>query len=754
MPFLGPWFLMGLLGVAGVAIPVVLHLFFRSRYRVVHWAAMEYLLKSIEQTSRRLKFQELLLLLLRCAVLVMLALALARPTLSLFTGGRDAVDAVFVIDNSMSMGAREGAKTRFELAKASALAAIDQLPPHSTVQIITCANAASDPLLQEPGNLDQARKVIEGLELTHLATDLGPGLTRAAALLKQSQASNKELYVFSDLQRQGLAQNGSEVNAALADARQVAAVYLVRCGSRKLGNAAITAVVPQTSIPRPGQRIGFSVMVHCTGGAPVQQLRVSLAVDGNAEEAESQTIPELRPGESRPVTLSARFEKPGLRVLTAFLSTDDLPGDNYYDQVIEVRDKVKILVVDGNLNRAYPDKSSSFFLVNALVPVRPEERAGYHVQAEVVSPAEAGGQLLQDKAVCILVNCPLGHAAPQDVLSNEFLDSLGQFVRKGHGLIVYGGERVETDDYNSVLGERGLLPVPLAGTRSYPVEAPLTFDRTSAGAPAFRRFAEDDYYKELANIPVYTTVGLNEPAAGAKGAKDADVARVIFRYHDGQPAMVARKVGAGEVLFIGTSPDPGTKPKSLEATWNYLHLWPGYVPLCEAGVNHLLSGQAQSHNLTAGEVLRYFPPDEAANRSFLLVLPGERKDGAPHLLTDGKKVPLGSAVDAGGRKLVTASGLARAGVYRLTTRENDAEDSRPFAVTADVRESLDLDSLSEAEIDAQVGFTPLHVAVKEGETPEFAAARTNREWTVYLLWLVLGLAVSESLLAWFCGRAW
>src|ERR1700758_1107114 len=101
MPFLGPWFLMALLGLAGAAIPVVLHFFFRSRYRTVPWAAMEFLLTSIEQTSRRLKFQELLLLILRCALLLILALALARPVLSLFAagGGRDAVDAVFVIDN-------------------------------------------------------------------------------------------------------------------------------------------------------------------------------------------------------------------------------------------------------------------------------------------------------------------------------------------------------------------------------------------------------------------------------------------------------------------------------------------------------------------------------------------------------------------------------------------------------------------------------------------------------------------------------
>ncbi len=60
MPFITPWILLGAL--AGL-IPVAIHFFFRSRYRTVPWAAMKFLLTSVEQTSRRVKFQEYLLLL-------------------------------------------------------------------------------------------------------------------------------------------------------------------------------------------------------------------------------------------------------------------------------------------------------------------------------------------------------------------------------------------------------------------------------------------------------------------------------------------------------------------------------------------------------------------------------------------------------------------------------------------------------------------------------------------------------------------
>src|SRR5438128_5185358 len=113
MSFLAPFMLWG---SVAAGIPIALHFFFRSRYRTVPWAAMKFLLTSIEQTSRRLRFQELLLLILRVALLVLLALALARPLSTTISGAGqgEAVAAVFLIDTSYSMGAGDEARTRLQ----------------------------------------------------------------------------------------------------------------------------------------------------------------------------------------------------------------------------------------------------------------------------------------------------------------------------------------------------------------------------------------------------------------------------------------------------------------------------------------------------------------------------------------------------------------------------------------------------------------------------------------------------------------
>src|SRR5262249_59624708 len=101
---------MMMLGAAAISTPIALHFFYRARYKPLPWAPMKFLKEAIEQTSRRLKFQEYILLALRCLAIAVLAFALARPgsDTAKVAGRGQAVDAVLVIDTSYSMGATDG----------------------------------------------------------------------------------------------------------------------------------------------------------------------------------------------------------------------------------------------------------------------------------------------------------------------------------------------------------------------------------------------------------------------------------------------------------------------------------------------------------------------------------------------------------------------------------------------------------------------------------------------------------------------
>lgn len=68
-----------LLGALGISIPIVIHLLNRRSSRVVEWGAMNFLLESLAIRNRRIQLEEVLLMVSRCLLVGLLALALARP---------------------------------------------------------------------------------------------------------------------------------------------------------------------------------------------------------------------------------------------------------------------------------------------------------------------------------------------------------------------------------------------------------------------------------------------------------------------------------------------------------------------------------------------------------------------------------------------------------------------------------------------------------------------------------------------------
>ncbi|MCY7357676.1 MAG: BatA domain-containing protein [Rudanella sp.] len=76
MTFLQPAFLWGLLAIA---IPVLIHLWHQKRGQPLPWAAMQWLREASEQQQRGLKFDDWLLLAVRCLVIALLSILLAQP---------------------------------------------------------------------------------------------------------------------------------------------------------------------------------------------------------------------------------------------------------------------------------------------------------------------------------------------------------------------------------------------------------------------------------------------------------------------------------------------------------------------------------------------------------------------------------------------------------------------------------------------------------------------------------------------------
>jgi hypothetical protein len=757
MAFL-PYFLFW--GALGASVPIALHFFYRSRYRIVPWAAMEFLLTSIQQTSRRLKFQELLLLITRVALLVLLALILAlgiaRTRAS--WGGGGAVDAILVFDVSGSMSAREGTHTRIELAKKAARDVIDRLPAGSTVQVISCADRARllDPRVIT--DLGRAKQLVDGIETTSLGTDFLPGFTEAAKALERGSNPNREVYLFSDMQKRGWQAQSAALAAKAGKMNEDGArIYLIDCtsgtaDSKGPANAAILDIIARSDVLHTGGRIAFTVPVRNTGVRPLRDLTVTLEVAGQPKGQDSRSIPELAAGETRPVELGVELNRPGFHVLSARIKPDDLDADNQFDKVVHVREQVRVLIVDGAPNEKQPEKAAALYLTNALAPVKDTAREKYAIQPRVVLPRNAVPALLSDRDICILADCPLkGRLANEGGnLSPPFVEELSRFVKRGGGLMIFGGTHVEPDEYNRLLFDQyGLLPLRL-GQQPILVpddKPPFMANVEDIPRSSFLKLFREE--KSLSNpLALAPVIGALDTRELTDEERAPGTVRIDLRYTNGKVALATKHVDRGQVLLCTTTADP---------RWNLWPMLPVYLPMVRLAIGQVLQSEVQARNRTAGQPLVWYLP------------PGQEK--RPHLLTPptGDDIPLGLPRTDGGRARIEIDNTGKAGVYQITPEANPGEDPERvtsldrdtprdpsgarFAVTPDLQETENLDPLGDGEIDELLGFSPVHVKVGEAGVGDQVAEGRSREWTG-LLWAVLVLALFEVALAWFCDKAW
>src|SRR5438105_3092046 len=203
--FITPWFFAA--GLALTSIPVIIHILNRRRFKVINWAAMEFLLRAMRKNRRRLKFEQWLLLATRCLVLLLVATALARPLVrnarAAALGAQRTGLHVFVIDNSYSMAYeadRPGARTHLDRAKALAKEQIARLQAGGeAVAIVTAARPATAALALPTYDLNAATNAVDHVEQSYSGTDLAGALRLAGEIGRQEKTlPRKFLYLITD----------------------------------------------------------------------------------------------------------------------------------------------------------------------------------------------------------------------------------------------------------------------------------------------------------------------------------------------------------------------------------------------------------------------------------------------------------------------------------------------------------------------------------------------------------------------------
>ena len=529
MGLFAPWFLAGL---AGLALPVYLHLLKRQTARPKPVSSLMLFESRTQSSTRHRRLRYFLLLSLRLLVLLLLILAFANPFVNRNTATLSSARLVLlVVDNSFSM--RAG--TRLADARD---AAMQVLAGKGAARAQVAAFGSQLRLMTQPIEDQSAlRAAVEAIQPGDGHGNFGE-LARAARALAESVHTPIELHLFSDMQRGDLAATFSDMALPSNVRLETHAVV-----SKAQANWTVE------SVDAPGQVWGKAAKpVHVAAviagyGTPAARRTASLVVNGKTTATRTVVIP---------ANGRATVDFPGLEVPYGFSrcevridSADAFPSDDLRRFAVVRSDPQKVLLIHN-----YGDNRSPLYVGAAL-----SAAAQSAFVLESISVNEAADRQPSNYAFIVLSDLN----TPPALLEN----SLTRYVRAGGSLLIaagtsaggrsqipiFGAHIVETRDYSRVPGRYMAVG---SSDASYPAVA------KAGGWPGVKFFYALDV--------------------------DPGDARVIVRLGDQTPLLLEKRIGEGHVVLFTSG---------LDNLTNDFPLQPAFVPFIEQTARYLGGGERQ-----------------------------------------------------------------------------------------------------------------------------------------------------------------
>ncbi len=708
MSFLAPLFLLAAL--AG-AVPVVLHMIHHHKAQEVRFSTLRFLRVSVQRTRRRKYLDDVALLAARVAVLVLLALGLARPVLTgikaLWGGGRSTA-VVIVLDNSASMALEDGGRPRLEAARAAAGQVLDALRDGDAVALLPTGGPPSPELGKLHHRHDAVRQALAACRVSYERADLAGKLRQARELLAAADVPNREIYVLTD--NQALSWSGLQADGEQPDSKaREAPVIVVNVNHDPSPNVALRSV----RLESPALAVGVPILavVEAVNHAPVpQQRELELYVDGTKVE----TSPTLNLPPLGTVRHAFRFtlDRAGAHRGEVRLAEEDGSAlDNRLFFAVSLDQQAPVAIVKPR-RREVSFVEDTYYLERVLAPAGGEV---WSLRTTVLSPADLATESLSAYSVIFCVNLP----APEPAVAER----LRAYVAAGGRLFWACGDNVQADAYNRMNEQAGgaLLPAALGPARdaaalkreSWPVGS---LDRDH---PALAPLTEP--------ASLYQSVLVHRHFPLTVAAESG--ARVLARLADDQPLLVERASGAGSVLLLGTA---------LHVEWTNLPLRPVFLPLMVRLTFGLAGVEAGRSSVVAGTPLA-------------VPLRGQSGPAEVEIVRPSGEVLRVQSPEDGGPGFRYAD-THEAGAYLVRLGGPKQRRQYAFAVNLDPDE-CDATAVSREELAGRFGRWPVVFCDEPEEL--VATVRRLREgrslWGVFLAAVLVGLLV-EAYLANCRGR--
>ena len=732
MAFLNPLFLFGLLAAG---IPLIIHLWNRRRVVTVDFSSLMFLMAAHRENARRFQLRQLLILLLRMAIVALIALALARPFLTLglpVASVRAKTDIVIVLDNSYSMAYQDVDGVRFDKAKTLAIDILDTLRHGDSAALILMSDIPNPIFRQLTPDLESVTVAINAAILSYRATNVQPSLELAHEILTESEQLNKELYLISDFTRNGWENWGRLLN------RSGARVSLIPVAEGEAHNTNIEEVRPSNQLIGVNLPLQLNVTTANHSVALLAQNMLTLFIGGEKQKTMSFSA---AANESLNTTLTYNFSTPGTHIGYLTLTEDRLNIDNQRYFALDVIGEVRVLCVGEQTEylalalNPHNAPVPSFLNGDAVSKDTSPNTIGTNgimILPTQCTPTEFESFPLQDYDVIILADVPK--------ITRQIGVQLQEFIRHGKSVIAFVSRHSNADSYNSL--SDAWLPAQLGSTLTW--TPPQQVRAYQERHPIFDIFPNERFSTQYA--PQFHSGVVLHPTPESE---------VIAHFDDDTPFLVERNQGTSTVLLYNcglftqqrNTPSANARPARATTYTNDLLVNPYFLPMLQQSV--LYTAIANRNLLTwsghIGDTYTARYSRSAGGKASI------------RLKTTVDTTPENAGTDADNSSVVPIAedgtlqfqGTERPGIYEVEVRTQDRLQRDFFAVNVDAVEA-NLAQIPLQQAAARVGAQTTADVETDGTTvaaDAYNVKRHGREIWGELLLLAVCFMLLESFLS-------
>ena len=785
------------LGALTALVPLTIHLFNRSRFKIIKWGASHLLESVLRKNRKQIQLEQLIILIIRCAIPVLLALTLARMVVMnwnsflfflllplaallflifmaftqrtrIFWGflslaclvatalgalgllpdwgkeqklsapsGDVPASTVILLDDSLSMNAAGG----FSKAKnfiSGYLSNMHQQSETSIIQLGGIAAPVFDKPTSDPNALGLRTETLnaEGDSIALLA-----GLDQALTITADGKNLKREIILLSDFRKQDLLNwDGTAVDAfreRLSSTSNSPELTWIDFGRDVQSNLSVEEVVVSS------QTIGVNhpVLIRATIRNFSEEtydgnLQVKLFADQN-ETAIDEAVISVGPLASAQVAFTHQFKTSGPKVLHAEIQiSDDLLQDNRRSAAISVIEQIKVLLVDGDPSEEWL-RGETDFLKIALTPF--EESKEKNSKESVTK----GGEMKD------LINAI-------SLTSDEFnkINSLSEYSL----IILSNLQSLEAEKAKEieVFTQNGGGVLICSGNQMQIEWYNNTWGSTGSNfLPMPIKGTQGNLQNELTYSKISSSYFehpalsmFNDPRNGSLAAaqikkwivmdeskvRNDPKVTILARLINGQPILAEKRFGKGVVMVWGTS---------IDTDWTNFPARPSYLPFTQQITSYLSEKVLPPRTVESGLPITHYLKENEKDLEFSLALP----NGSLRKLVPRKRKD---------RYILEFTETRLPGTYELSDRERIVSK---FVVLPSVDESF-LEKAPENEIVSTataLADNVVRLDGREGKGWESYLSMDSRRkfgretWQI-LLATVLGLVFMEIILLRRFGR--